>query len=305
MTSQRILITGPTASGKSGLAVELARRTHGEIVSVDSMKVFRGMDIGTAKPSRELRSEVPFHLIDIVEPWEEFSVGEYLPLALETVDAIEGRGRRVILCGGTALYVWALMEGLFRGPSADPDLRAEILREKEEHGLEALHRQIAARDAEVARKIHPNDERRIVRALEVMRLTGRTFSEQWRDPSPALEPGTYTLFAIDFERQELYRRIDRRVLDMVERGLIDEVRRLRDARDGHGLGQCASKCIGYREVLESLAAGTSERETVELIQRDTRRFAKQQMTWFRRFPIRWLAPDRAGELAKRVLDETS
>ena len=297
---QRIILTGPTASGKGSLAVELARKTNGEIISVDSMKVFRGMDVGTAKPSDEVRRAIPIHLIDIADPWEDFSVGRYVPLALEVLNRIEQCGGRAILAGGTAMYVNALCEGFFEGPEADWELRDRLNVAVTSEGLEALHKELAEGDPEAALKVHPNDQRRIVRALEVLRLTGRPLSEQWRESSLRLEPGTYKIFGIKWEREELYRRINGRVERMVERNLFDEARKLMAQK--RPLSRCASQCIGYKEIFEGLPQGVPEDVIVERIQRHTRRFAKQQLVWFRRFPIEWIDPDDVGTMAKRVLD---
>lgn len=296
---QRIILTGPTASGKGSLAFELARRTSGEIISVDSMKVFRGMDVGTAKPAEEARRSIPIHLIDIADPWEDFSVGRYVPLALEVMNSIEQHGGTAIFSGGTAMYINALCEGFFEGPEADWELRNQLYDAVTSKGLEALHEELSERDPEAALKIHRNDQRRIVRALEVLRLTGRPLSEQWRESSLRLEPETYKLFGVKWEREELYRRINLRVERMVELHLFDEARELMAQK--RPLSRCASQCIGYKEIFEGLPQGVPEAVIVERIQRHTRRFAKQQLTWFRRFPIEWLAPDDVGTMAERVL----
>jgi tRNA dimethylallyltransferase len=299
---RRIFLTGPTASGKGAVAHALALRLGGEVVAVDSMKVYREMDIGTAKPSSARRAEVPHHLVDFVDPARDFSVGEYLPMALRTIAEIEGRGRTAILCGGTALYLNALVHGLFRGPPADWTLRRALMEECDRVGAPGLHARLAARDPAAARKIHPNDRRRIVRALEVLDATGRPMTDLWREESLRLEPGTYELTGIGWDRAELYRRIDERVLRMVRDGLFDEAQRLR-ARPG-GIGRAASQCIGYREIFQGEEGGVPVQETIALIQRETRRFAKQQMTWFRRFPIRWheaVPGVRAEEIATRIL----
>jgi tRNA dimethylallyltransferase len=296
----RIIVTGPTASGKGALAVELARVLGGEIVSIDSMKIFRGMDVGTAKPSAALRQEIRFHLIDIRDPWEDFSVGKYLPLALEAVRDIEARGKAPILAGGTALYLNALVQGFFAGPEADWSLRSDLLRSAEREGWPALHRRLLDLDPGLLGKVHPNDHKRIIRALEVVLVSGKRLSDHWRESALRLEPGSYRLFGIEWPRDELYRRIERRVDLMFERGLIDETRRL--LADPRGLSRCALKCIGYRQVIEGLQAAAPADEIRGLVQRDSRRFAKQQLTWFRRFPIAWLPPGDPAEMAREVLE---
>ncbi len=295
----RLFITGPTASGKGTLAHELARRTGGEVVAVDSMKVYREMDIGTAKPSAARRAEVAYHLLDLVDPSSEFSVGEYLPLALRAIEEIEGRGRPAILCGGTALYLNALVHGLFRGPAADWGLRSALLAECEAAGTEALHRRLAEKDPAAAGKIHANDRRRIVRALEVLEVTGTPMTDLWGGANLRLAEGSYALVGVEWDRPSLYRRIDERVLRMARDGLFDEARRL--AARPAGIGRAAAQCIGYREIREGESAGWSREQTIARIQQRTRRFAKQQLTWFRRFPIRWFAPREPAELAEDVL----
>lgn len=295
-----LVITGPTASGKGQLAAELARRLDAEIVSVDSMKVYRGLDIGTAKPSPELRRELRYHLIDIVDPWSPYSVGDFLPEVFRVIEELERAGRRAILQGGTAFYLNALIHGLFEAPAANPELREELERRVEEEGLGALHAELRERDPGAALKIHAHDRKRIIRALEVIILTGRTMTEQWSEPVRKLEPGSYRLIGIEHDREDLYRRIDRRVLVMVERGLFEEVERL--LADPRGLGPTARKCIGYRQIIEGRERGEDRETIIETIQRDSRRFARQQLTWFRRLEPRWLEPAETGVLADRVLE---
>ncbi|MBI4585471.1 MAG: tRNA (adenosine(37)-N6)-dimethylallyltransferase MiaA [Planctomycetes bacterium] len=296
---KRIFITGPTASGKGALAQELARRLGAEIISVDSMKVYRGMDVGTAKPSPELRREIPFHLIDVADPWEDFSAGKFLPLALEAVREIEGRGRTVIFQGGTPLYLKTLLDGLFVGPAADWSMRKQLLEEAGERGLPALYGELLRLDPLAAQKIHPRDQRRIVRALEIIRSTGEKMTELWKRSKIALEPADFRLFGIAWERAELYARIDRRVELMVEKGLFEETARL--LSDPRGLSRTAAQCLGYRQIIEGLRQGEEQGSIAARIQEDTRRFAKQQLTWLRRFSIAWLEPQEAGRLADQVL----
>ena len=309
----RIFITGPTAGGKGAVAHQLARRIGGEIVAVDSMKLYREMDVGTAKPAASLRAEVPYHLIDFVDPGQDFSVGQYLPMALRAVEEIEGRGRPAILCGGTALYLNALVNGLVGAPAADWELRRRLIAEGESQGTAALHARLRTLDPAAAEKIDAHDLRRIVRALEVRQVTGQPISEVWKGTAPGLEPGSYFLVGISWDRRALYRRIDERVLRMVRDGLFEEALRLtsRQFRIPHSafrispLGRAASQCIGYKEILAGEKTGQPREEVIAAIQRRTRRFAKQQLTWFRRFPIRWLAADDASTaegLAHQILD---
>jgi tRNA dimethylallyltransferase len=296
---RRLFLTGPTASGKGSVAHEIALRIGGEIVSVDSMKVYREMDIGTAKPSAERRAQVRHHLIDFLDPSADFSVGEYLPMALAAIEEIESRGKTAIFCGGTALYLNAFVHGLFRGPSADWDLRRSLHAASDELGTEALHARLAEKDPQAAGKIHPNDRRRIVRALEVLETTGRPMTELWRGPSVRLGLENLLLVGIEWDRPALYQRIDERVCRMVREGLFDEARRLR-GRPG-GLSRAAAQCIGYKEIFAGDDAGATREAIVAAIQRRTRQFAKQQMTWFRRFEIEWLKPSGAAEAVLSLL----
>jgi tRNA dimethylallyltransferase len=281
----------------------LARRLDAEIISVDSMKVYRGMDIGTAKPSSELRQEIRYHLIDILDPWEDFSVGDFLPRVLRTVREVEGRGGRVVLQGGTAFYLHALLEGLFVGPQANWDLRRQLYREAEGAGLERLYGELSQKDPEAAHRIHPHDRRRIVRALEVIRQSGRKLTDLWKGTTMQLDADSYRCFGIQWSRSELYQRVNSRVDEMAKRGIFEETQRLLESP--RGLGRTATKCIGYRQIIEALETGESREETVARIQRDTRRFAKQQLTWFRRFPIHWLQTGSREQLVDGVLGELS
>jgi len=297
-----VVIAGPTASGKGAVAHEIALRVGGEIISMDSMKVYREMDVATAKPSAERRREVPYHLIDIVDPSVDFSVGDFLPLLEGTLRDIHARGRRAILSGGTPLYLKTYLEGFRAGPSADWGVRAELLEEARALGPEALHRRLADLDAEAARKIHPRDSRRIVRALEVARTTGRPISEEWRwGEETELKEGL-RVWGLQWDRGELYRRIDRRVESMVSGGLFEEAERLRSRIPP--LSRSASQSIGYKEIWGAQEENTGEgkgpgertegrtrEELVAAIQRATRRFAKRQLTWLRKMPIRWIPVD--------------
>ena len=295
---KRLIITGPTAGGKGSLAIEMARRLDGEIVSVDSMKIYRRMDVGTAKPSVQRRAGIRYHLLDIVDPWESFSVGDYLPRAMDAIHDIESRKKTAILQGGTALYLKALTQGLFVGPDADWDLRRELESRARDLGLETLYAELVRLDPDRAKEVYPQDQRRIIRALEVIRRTGSRMSDLWREDSAKLEEGSYLCFGIDWPRSRLYERIDARVEKMVLEGIFEETREL--LADPRGLSRAAAKCLGYRQIVEGLMANEPRQETVARIQRDTRRFAKQQLTWFRRFPIRWLEVEDVALVADRI-----
>ena len=282
-----LILTGPTGSGKSRLGVELAERLGAEIVSMDSMALYRGMDVGTAKPSAADRQRVPHHLIDVLDPWQSASVAWWLEQAAACCQDIERRGKRVLIVGGTPLYLKALLRGLFDGPPADPDLRRQLAEEAERDGREHLHSRLADVDPVAAARLHPNDLRRVIRALEVWQLTGRPISAWQQEWAPAEQPFPPAATAdrvlwLDRPRQELYARIDARVHEMMAAGLVEEVRGLR--RLGGQLSREAAQALGYKEVLDHLDGGAGLDETVRLIQTRSRNFAKRQLSWFRHLP---------------------
>ena len=298
-----IYLTGPTASGKSAVGVHLARILGAEILSMDSMSLYRGMDIGTAKPTMAERGGVPHHLIDVLEPWESASVARYRDWALEIVEAIEARGNRPLFVGGTALYLKALLRGLFEGPSAVAEIRERLETVVEVLGAPALHVMLDVHDPAAAARIHPNDGRRIVRALEVIETTGRPLSELQRQhdqPAPASVP----VFAMELPRPLLYERINRRVIEMFDAGLVEEVRRLQAGP--RPIGEVAAKGVGYREVLAHLAGELDLKSTIELVQTRTRQFAKRQGTWFRGLaevrPLPVPADEPPEETARRLAE---
>lgn len=292
MRARLTFIIGCTGSGKGGLGRELARRTGAEIVSVDSMKVYRRMDVGTAKPSVDVRGEIPHHLIDIVEPSETFSVAEYVTRAEAVIADIYTRGKPILVVGGTPLYIKGLTAGLFEGPGADASVRAGLHHEADEKGTAALHERLRQVDPVAADRIHPNDLRRIVRALEVFELHGRPISElqvQWSGGSSAYD---VSLIGIRREREDQNHRINERVRHMMDQGLVDEVRALLD--EARPLSHTARKAVGYAEIMQYLAGTVSLAEAVEMIKINTRKLAKSQRTWFKRFsPTEWvdLTPD--------------
>ena len=291
-----LIITGQTASGKERLAVAVAQRVGGEIVSADSMKVYRGMDIGTAKPSAPERRAVPHHLLDVADPGETFSTALWVRLADEAIADIRGRGRMPIVSGGTPLYLKALLEGLFEGPAADVAVRERLVAEAEADGTPALHARLAEVDPAAGARIHPNDLRRIVRALEVWELTGSAISnlqKQWGSRRPRYRP---LVVAIRRGREDLTRRIRERVRRMVEAGLVEEVRTL--ASRAGGLSHGPRQALGYAEALEHLDGRLSHEEMLAAIVAHTRQFARRQLTWLSRFEgIVWLdaAPDTPSE----------
>jgi tRNA dimethylallyltransferase len=286
-----LILTGPTASGKSAIAVELAIQLNAEIVSADSMTLYRGMDIGTAKPSATDRACVPHYLIDVLDPWESASVAWWLDRSQEVVADIERRGKTALFVGGTPFYLKALLCGLFPAPPADLDLRRQLEAEAEQGGNEALHARLTTADPVTANRLHPNDVRRVVRALEVWQLTGKPISawqqQDWFGSSPGFQPES--CLVIDVSRTELYQRIDRRVEAMFAAGWVDEVRRLRGLP--RPLSREASVALGYREIGEYLDGKRGLPETIAEVQLRTRQFAKRQLTWFRAMPgVEWVAP---------------
>ncbi len=275
-----IVLTGATGSGKSALALECAERIGAEIVAMDSMTLYRGLSVGTAKPSVADRERVRHHLIDVLDPWESASVAWWLDRAAEAIADIQGRGRVALFVGGTPLYLKSLFFGLFEGPVADRQLRDRLAAEADRDGLAGLHTRLAAVDPVTAARLHPNDRRRVIRALEVWELTGRPISEwqrEWReDGTRGVGPKVY---CIDRPRQELYDRIDRRVSDMLEAGWLDEAQRLRQLTPA--ISREVSVAIGYRELFAFLDGLAAWEETVRAIRQRTRNFAKRQLTWFR------------------------
>jgi tRNA dimethylallyltransferase len=300
-------VTGATATGKTDVGLALAERLDAEIISLDSMAIYRGMDIGTAKPTAAQRARVPHHLLDIRDPIEEFSVWQYCDAALAAMRDIRGRGRQVVFVGGTALYLKALLRGVFHGPPADWEFRREVESELATAGQEALHERLRMVDPVAAHRLHPHDTRRIIRALEVYRLTGRPISHWQNEFEEGRAAEECRVFALRYPRDELHRRIERRVAEMFRRGLVDEVRGLVD-RWGQ-LGRTAAQAVGYREVLAHLAGADDEEATIEAVEIRTRQFARHQETWFRGLSECRLvdidAPTGADDLADRMVAAVS
>ena len=297
-SSQPILLGGPTAVGKSEVAPLLAEKLSGEIISVDSMQVYRGMEIGTAKPTAEQRARAPHHLIDVVEVTESFDAAQFVRLARQAMTGIQARGRIPILCGGTGLYFKALLEGLGEAPPADAELRAEL----EAKALADLLRELAERDPVTYEKIDRQNPRRVIRAVEVIRLTGKPFSAQRADWSRA-SGITHAphFFGLSRTSDDLRKRIDLRVEAMFRRGLVAETEAL--LRRGLGENKTAMQALGYRQVIEHLRGVRSLSETIELVKIRTRQFAKRQMTWFRKHArLHWIAIP-TGEPAPLTADQ--
>ena len=272
-------LTGPTASGKTEIGLELAILLNAEIVSMDSMTLYREMDIGTAKPTAEQRQRVPHHLLDILSPVEEYSVSNYLKAARRTIADIRRRGREVLFVGGTPLYLKALLRGIFEGPPADWEFRQQIEEELRTVDLATLHERLRQVDPLSAAKLHPHDKRRIIRALEVYYLTGRPISHLQTQFEEGLPAERCKVFVLQWPRARLHERIHARVDVMFAAGLVDEVCDLL-ARYG-SLGRTASQAVGYREVIEHLEGRRDLTATIEAVKTRTRRFARRQETWFR------------------------
>lgn len=272
-------LSGPTASGKSSLAIPLARRLGAEIVSVDSMAVYRGLDVGTAKPTPEQRQAVPHHLLDVVNAAEPYSVARWLADAAAAMAGCRSRGRGILFVGGTPLYLRALRDGLAPLPPADPGIRAALAAEADQRGPETLHARLATIDPVAAARIHPRDTKRIMRALEVAEVTGRPLSEAFAPaPDPIFER---RLMVVDVPRTALYRRIDQRVQRMFSDGIIDETRAALAAPGG--LGPTAGQAAGYAETIDFLGGRIDREEAVRRTQQRTRQLAKRQLTWLRSF----------------------
>ncbi|NIO17506.1 MAG: tRNA (adenosine(37)-N6)-dimethylallyltransferase MiaA [Deltaproteobacteria bacterium] len=297
MKKKVVIIGGPTASGKSSTALTLAKRYPLEIVNFDSLQIYRYLDIGTAKPSAEQRSSVPHHLYDIRYPDEYFSVADYVTEASRVVLEIYGRGKIPLFVGGTGLYMRSFLFGLDRIPSS-PSIRNQLQKRLEREGLGDLYNEVQERDPLFARAISPNDRSRIVRALEVMAITGTTFSslqKKWKEREKAFED----LFIIlSPERDVLYERINKRVEAMIAGGFVDEVKGLLDMGYSPGLRPMCS--LGYRHIVAFLRGEEDLAVTVETIKRETRQYAKRQLTWFKREDGRWLKSSEEQKIGKLV-----
>jgi len=297
-----LLILGVTASGKGRLAFDLAINSGAEIISIDSMKVYRRMDIGTAKPSRQARERIRHHLIDIIEPSDSFSVGTFLDMASDAIEQIKSRNNKIIAVGGTALYIKSLLYGLFEGIGSDEQIRKELKAREKTEGLEELYRQLEKVDPAATERINCNDSKRIIRALEVYQLTGKPISshqKQWDKSEP--QHG-WTIIGLRREKTDASSRINQRVKKMIADGLVDEVKTL--LAEEKPLSKQASSAIGYAEIIDYLNGRTSLEDAIELIKKNTRRFAKNQRTWFKTFQnVHWLDID-PDEPPEKILDRT-
>ena len=283
-----VVLLGPTAVGKSRVAVQVAKHFGTEVLTADSRQVYRGMDLGTDKPSADERQGVPHRLIDLADPDEAFNAGWYRRAALAEIERLYAAKHLPLVVGGTGLYIRALVHGLCPAPQADQNLRAELKKLSEEQGRDRLYAELAEADPEAAARVHPNDESKIIRALEVHRLTGVPMSAVHRQHGFHEAVFTTLLIGLQRPKDELYRRIEERIDWQLAHGMVKETRSLLDRGYGRHLG--AMKGLGYRHVAAHLAGEYDEAEMVRLFKRDTRRFAKRQMTWFRKEPgIHWVS----------------
>ncbi len=295
-------IVGPTASGKTDLAVDVAVRLGCEIVSADSRLIFRGMDVGTAKPSPETLRAVPHHMVDVADPGERYDAFRYREEASAAIRGIAGRGKLPLLVGGTGLYVRALVDGLFEGPGRDEKVREQLEAELARSGAEGIHARLREADPASAERLHPNDVRRVMRALEVLEVTGRPISSLMREKPGSGRRYRLHLVGLDRDGVDLRRRIASRIDAMFDGGLVEEVRGL--LAKGYGRGLVAMEAIGYRDVIDLLDGLIEVREAKERMVRATRDLAKRQLTWFRADKrIRWVKAESSSsreELSERV-----
>lgn len=296
-----ICIAGPTASGKTALAVAMAKELNGEVVSCDSMQVYKRMDIGTAKPTLEEMQGIPHHMIDVAEPWEDFSVSRYCEMAAPIVDDILSRGKTAVIAGGTGLYMDSLIRGNAFAPFPATGVRERLEAQADTVGMEAMLSQLRSVDPDAAGRLHLSDRKRILRALEVYLETGETITEHNRK-TQAVPPRYSPLWlGLDFARRgELYRRIDLRVGLMLEQGLVEEIRGL--LADGIPEKATAMQAIGYKEFVDALDGRCTIEEAADQVRQSSRRYAKRQLTWFRRNKaIHWLIRD-TGDTGREILE---
>lgn len=274
-----VVIAGPTACGKTSLAVDLALFLNGEIVNADSMQVYRGMDVGTAKPTAEEKKGIKHHLFDVADPDEEFNAAIYRKEALRAIDNIHARGKNCFVVGGTGLYIRSLLEGIFDCPPADPEWRESLRLQCHSLGSRTLHERLKGIDPKYAERIHPNDSVRIIRALEIVHLTDRVPSDLMKEGDFDERPLVTLKLGIKVDREELYGRINKRTEAMIKAGLVEETKKL--LRKGYSPNLKPMKGIGYRHMLKYLKGDWSLEEAKIKLQGDTRRYAKRQLTWFR------------------------
>ncbi|MDD4335578.1 MAG: tRNA (adenosine(37)-N6)-dimethylallyltransferase MiaA [Desulfotomaculaceae bacterium] len=297
-----VVICGPTATGKSYVGVQIAEKLNGEIISADSMLVYRGMDIGTAKPTPAERSGIPHHLIDIVEPDQEYNAALYQEQARAIIADIKNREQLPVMVGGTGLYIRAVIDDYdFSGARGSEVYRKKLLKDAEEHGAAKLHERLHKIDPGAAAKLHPNDIRRIIRALEVYKYTGTPISSFHKTDRSRQSIYNLLMFGLSLEREKLYKTIEQRVELMIQTGLVEEVQELLSR--GFSPELSSMRGLGYKEIIEYLQGGRSLTQSVDILKRNTRRFAKRQMTWFRRDRrIKWLNVDQ-DDVSGAIINE--
>lgn len=302
MKRPMIVLTGPTAVGKTALSIQLAKAVNGEIISADSMQVYRHMDIGSAKVTPEEMDGVRHHLIDVLDPEEEFNVARFQTMAKEALEGIYERGHIPIIAGGTGFYIQALLYDIdFKENEDDSTIRQELERIGREQGSEYLHQMLAEIDPESASLIHANNRKRVIRAIEYYRMTGQRISEHNKEEREKESPYDFYYYVLTCDRSLLYERIDRRVDQMMEAGLVDEVKHLKEL--GCHRGMVSMQGLGYKEILDYLDGRCSLEEAVYIIKRETRHFAKRQLTWFKRErDVRWLDFNVFDQDRRKVLD---
>lgn len=296
---QLVVIAGPTATGKTALALDLASRYDAEIISADSRQVYRYLDIGTAKPTPTQQAAAPHHLLDVVNPDEQFDSARFRALALDAIREVTQRGKRVLVVGGTGLYLRALTRGLFAGPPADLELRTRLREQVHEEGTGFLHNWLASVDPQAANRLHPNDTVRLIRALEVFLLTGTPISQWQREHAFRERPFSTLTISLVMDREALARRIDQRCRQMIQDGLAEEVRRVWEM--GYGPELASLRTIGYAQIGQMLQGHCGLADAIEKMAQETRRLAKRQLTWLRAEPdVRWFAPTQTREIIASV-----
>ncbi len=279
MKPKVVVIVGPTASGKTAVSIELAKKINGEIISADSMQIYKDMDIGSAKPTKEEMQGIPHHMLDVVEPYEVFNVAKYKEMAEECIEKILAKNKVPIIVGGTGLYVSTLTKGVeFSDIENDLEYRDELTKiSLEENGVDRLFEMLKEVDPEAAKVIEKNNVRRVIRALEIYKVTGKTKTQVDRESIKEVKYD-YKVFGLNWDRQELYERIDKRVDIMLDMGLLDEVKHVKEK----GISSTALQGLGYKEIIEYFNGECTLEEAIEKIKQETRRYAKRQMTWFKK-----------------------
>lgn len=302
MKKPLIILTGPTAVGKTALSIKLAKAIQGEIISADSMQVYRGMDIGSAKVTTEEMDGVPHYLIDVLDPDEEFNVVVFQKLAREAMEKIYANGHIPIIAGGTGFYIQAILNEIaFTETETDDSYRKQLEQQAQEYGAQRLHDQLKEVDPQAAVDIHPNNVKRVIRALEFYKETGTKISQHNEAERQKQSPYNFAYFVLNMDRQKLYERIELRIDQMLEQGLIEEVRQLQEK--GCHAGMVSMQGLGYKEILAYLQGECTLEEAIYILKRDTRHFAKRQLTWFRRErEVCWIEKEAYGLKEEKMLD---